>query len=193
MRAVLSLSASVSLLVACATPSIPQSPRKLGPEVITVEVPYRTAGAGFGGTANSDIAVVPPGKHAPYLAALCLQRAMAKFNAQLAAPDILALKTDDTDLRWRSDVGPLQADQLASYNAVGTHPALRDRLFGVRFSGRLLIVDNELRFSIEARLSGRGVGEQWRELDEKDYDGSFFSTALASDLKAQLRATRPTP
>lgn len=174
------------LLAACAT-----DPRReadaAGPRTQLTLV-YRKVGAGMGYTPLSGIVVVPSGKHPPLLAALSLQRAVARFNAQLTAPEIVALKDSDTDLRWQSDIGPLLPPQLASYNSVATRASLRDRLFGVRFSGRLMIVDNELRFSIESRLFGRGAAEGWTELDPKDYDGSHFASQLSAALKQELLA-----
>ena len=188
MRAVAGAAAvaAVWLLSACAAMDGRQNDRAAA----DVTVPYRSGGAGFGGSDHSDMALVPPDKHAPFVAALCLQKAMAAFNAQLVQPDVIALTARDTDVRWQSDIGLLQAEQLGRYNAQPTHPPLRDRLFGVRFSGRLLVVDNELRFSIKAQLSGRGAGEAWQAIDEKDYNGAFFTQALAQALKDQLRATQ---
>ena len=78
--------------------------------------------------------------------------------------------------------------QCAGYNGVATRRPLRGRLFGVRFSGRLMIVDNEMRFSIESRLFGRGAAEAWAELDPKDYDGSHFGSQLSAALKQELLA-----
>lgn len=179
-------SCAIALLCACSTVDRPTGSR----EAFVVSVPYRSGGAGFGGSAHSDMAIVPPGKHATFVAAQCLQGAMQVFNAQVLKPDVLALTERDTDVKWQSDVGLLSADQMRRYNAQTTHPPLRDRLFGVRFSGRLKVIDNELRFSIQARLSGRGAGEGWQELDEKDYDGAFFTLALAERLKERLRATQ---
>ena len=174
------------LLAACAT-----EPRReadaAGPGTQLTMV-YRKAGAGMGYTPLSGIVLVPSGKHPPLMAALSLQRAVARFNAQMTAPDIVVLKDSDTDLRWQSDIGPLLPAQLASYNSVATRPPLRDRLFGVRFSGRLLIVDNEMRFSVESRLFGRGAAEAWAELDPKDYDGSHFGSQLSAALKQELLA-----
>jgi len=179
-------SCAIALLCACST--VDRAPGSR--EAFDVSVPYRSGGAGFGGSAHSDMAIVPPGKHATFVAAQCLQGAMQVFNAQMLQPDVLALTERDTDVKWQSDVGLLSVDQMRRYNAQATHPPLRDRLFGVRFSGRLKIIDNELRFSIQARMSGRGAGEGWQELDEKDYDGAFFTLALAERLKERLRATQ---
>jgi hypothetical protein len=195
VKTVVVLACSVSLAAACGTPGgRPTGAGSLTSRAVTLAVPYRSAGAGFGGSGSSDVAVVPSGKHATYLAALCLQGALEKFNAQLRVPAVLELKESDTDIAWRSDIGPLTAKQMSSYNeSSGTHPPLINRLFGVQFAGRLRIVDNELRFSIEARLSGRGAGESWRELPETDYEGAFFSRQLAATLKENLIAHSKAP
>lgn len=180
-----------ALLCACATPDPGKGDGRAAAAELTV--PYRKAGAGFGNSPLSDVAVVPNGQHPAHIAALSLQQAMTRFNAQLTSPDITTLKAGDNDLRWTSDIGPLLAEHLARYHAVLARPPLRDRLFGVRFSGHLVIIDNELRYSIESRLFGRGAGEAWRELDAKDYDGSHFSGELSAALRLQLRQTAGTP
>ena len=172
------------LLAACSTE--PRREADSAEPRIQLTMVYRKAGAGMGYTPLSGIVVVPSGKHPPLMAALSLQRAVARFNAQLTTPDVVALKDSDTDLRWQSDIGPLLSTQLAGYNSVATRLPLRDRLFGVRFSGRLIIVDNDMRFSIESRLFGRGAAEAWAELDPKDYDGSHFGSELAAALKQEL-------
>jgi hypothetical protein len=179
------------LLCACATPDHAKDEGRAAGAELTV--PYRKAGAGFGNSPLSDVAVVPNGQHPAHMAALSLQRAMTPFNVQLISPDITTLKASDNDLRWTSDIGPLLAQHLTRYHSVLTRPPLRNRLFGVRFSGRLVIVDNELRYSIESRLFGRGAGEVWRELDAKDYDGSHFAGELSAALRLQLRETPGTP
>jgi len=177
------------LLAACATE--PRRETDAGGPRNQLTMVYRKVGAGMGYTPMSGIVVVPIGKHPPLMAALSLQRAVARFNAQMTAPDIVALKDSDTDLRWQSDIGPLLPAHLAGYNSVATRPPLRDRLFGVHFSGRLMIVDNEMRFSIESRLFGRGAAEAWAELDPKDYDGSHFSSLLSAALKQELLGPEP--
>lgn len=178
------LAAVVTALAGCAT-TAPRgdTPPGRAEADVALAVPYRNAGAGFGGTAHSGMAVVPAGQHPPLVAALGLQQALSAFSAQLLAPEIVGLTAADKDISWRSDIGPLQAPQLAAYNAVAGHPRLQSRLFGVRFAGRLVIIDNELRFSIEARLAGRGAGESWQELADKDYNGQFFATQLAQALR----------
>ena len=188
-RHFLLLAVLAALLCACATQDPDNGDGRTADAQLTV--PYRKAGAGFGNSPLSDVAVVPNGQHPAHMAALSLQKAMASFNTQLTAPDITTLKAGDNDLHWSSDIGPLLTEHLKQYHAVLSRPPLHNRLFGVRFSGRIVIIDDELRYSIKSHLFGRGAGEAWLELDAKDYDGSYFAGKLSAAL--QLRQTADTP
>ncbi len=154
-----------------------------------VAVPYRTVGAAFGGTSSSGIAVLPAGNSPAFFAAQGLQMSLQKFKSGLVVPDILQLKDADRSLQWQSDIGLLSVDQLTEYNTGNVRPALGGYLFGVAFSGRMIIVDNEIRYTIETRLHRRGAVDNWKAVAEQDYDGSFFSMALAKDLNSALLAT----
>lgn len=180
----------IVLLAGCASPKLPGGGAEPAGAAVELSVPYRHTGAGFGGTGLSDVAVVPPGRHPTYIAMLGLQKALARFMAQLQSPDLLSLKDSDREVSWQSDIGLLSAAQLAAYQDSPTRPALSHRLYGVRFSGRLIVVDNELRFHVKTQMSGRGAGDGWNPLPETGFDGAYFAGMLAQELKQNLLDTK---
>lgn len=176
----------IALLAGCGSLRAPGGGAEPAGAPVELVVTYRHAGAGFGGTGVSDVAIVPSGRHPTYFAMLGLQKAMARFKAQLQSPDLLKLTDNDRDLSWQSDIGLLNAEQLATYNTSPTRPTLSQRLFGVRFSGRLVVVGNDLRFQVSAQMSSRGAGENWTLMPETAYDGAYFASILVQELKLNL-------
>lgn len=172
------------ILTGCTAPAV-QGPAS------DLALEYRLNAAGVGGTPVPGVVNVPQGQAATFVAMVAVQRSLEPYRAAIAQPDLLSLNDAVKDVAWSSDTGYIPPELLTQYNARNPPRALRGRVFGIRFEGRVLLVESEMRYRIGAKVMQRGGGEAWQPLGEQDFDGGFFVADLVSRVRSNL--TQPAP
>jgi len=91
---------------------------------------------------------------------------------------------------WITGIGHLGESIVADYNQAVSAASLRlprDRLFGVRYSGEYLIVNDQLRFLIRSVLYQRGMGTDYIDYKVGGYDDGFFFNRAQNAISSALR------
>jgi hypothetical protein len=174
-------------LAACANAPLAPVDSSLGHDLV---VQYRVATMGMGGTPIPGVVMLTRERPPSFMAMVAVEQSLNAYRCAIATPDLLSLTEAVTDVSWTSDTGYIPVDLLNLYNAKNPPRPLQGQIYGVKFTGRVRLVDSEMRYRIGATVMQRGGGQDWRAVPDQEFDGGFFVTDLIGRVRRALEDRR---
>lgn len=114
-------------------------------------------------------------------------RALQTFDLALEG-GVSGDKPPLSDGRWATDVVPLAAKEVRSYNDEHGHARLpADHIIGIKYVGIFTVKPGLIDLSIKTLVYYRGSASSFREYPRENYNAGYFSRRLMREIEKQLQ------
>ncbi|HRP26236.1 MAG TPA: hypothetical protein PLF79_13655 [Thauera sp.] len=148
--------------------------------------PYYYPLAGIGGGAILGKVRIPENRETS-IASQTLVQALQDLQLSVVEPTLELDAIIPPRTPWETDIAPIPAELVASYNQSFPNLTLRPAIYGIAYDGEHDTSENIFRYRISARLYSRGALSRWSQVDGDRYSGKFFVDRLVELLQTHMK------